>query len=489
MALKFGTSGVRGLAVELTDLEVTKFVQSFLKHAVAVMNSTDGEQRLFLADDYRESSPRITKAVIYAAQKCGWKVDYVGHLPTPALALCGIKNKSCAIMVTGSHIPADRNGLKFYLPGGEILKADEESIINIYEANDVVMEDFTEAGMLRAGLEGPLSQVYENENPEGFSQYVHRYTDFFGVESLAGQKVILYEHSAVGRKVIGEILENLGATVVRKGFSDQFIPVDTEALTDLERLKEWILAEGADALVSTDGDSDRPFVLDEKGDVLRGDELGPLVASALGIQAIALPVSCNSAVSEMNQFKEIEWTKIGSPFVISGMEEIAARGFQGAIAGYEANGGFLLGTKLEQTGKILESLPTRDAVLPIVVALKSCKDRGLTLSQLRNTLPQRATHSASIKGIPTEISEKLSNQIFSNPETFCDEFMGFVGSKLAKLDTTDGSKLIFKNSEVVFFRPSGNAPELRCYTEAVEPTRAKDLSERAMIFLNEYLNS
>lgn len=112
-----------------------------------------------------------------------------------------------------------------------------------------------------------------------------------------------------------------------------------------------------------------------------------------------------------------------------------------------------MGTKLEQTGKILESLPTRDAVLPIVVALKSCKDRGLTLSQLRNTLPQRATHSASIKGIPTEISEKLSNQIFSNPETFCDEFMGFVGSKLAKLDTTDGSKLIFKNSEVVFLGP------------------------------------
>ena len=57
-----------------------------------------------------------------------------GTVPTPALALLGLKCGAASLMITGSHIPADRNGIKFYRPDGEIGKTDETAITAIAEA-------------------------------------------------------------------------------------------------------------------------------------------------------------------------------------------------------------------------------------------------------------------------------------------------------------------------------------------------------------------
>ncbi len=57
-----------------------------------------------------------------------------GFIPTPALALYAMSRKRASLMVTGSHIPADRNGIKFYRPDGEIDKNDELHITRIAES-------------------------------------------------------------------------------------------------------------------------------------------------------------------------------------------------------------------------------------------------------------------------------------------------------------------------------------------------------------------
>ncbi|MDO6806419.1 hypothetical protein Q4595_28435, partial [Wenyingzhuangia sp. 1_MG-2023] len=64
-----------------------------------------------------------------AAVKLGVEVDYYGVLPTPALALQAMQDGVPAIVITGSHIPFDRNGIKFYRPDGEITKVDEQAIL------------------------------------------------------------------------------------------------------------------------------------------------------------------------------------------------------------------------------------------------------------------------------------------------------------------------------------------------------------------------
>lgn len=127
--VKFGTSGVRGLVVAMTDkicwLYTKAFIQ-FLEHKYSITKGT----KVAIAHDLRDSSPRITKAVIKAVKDSGYEPVYCGEIPSPAVMLYGITNQIPSVMVTGSHIPEDRNGIKFNTPYGEVLKEDEEMIVS-----------------------------------------------------------------------------------------------------------------------------------------------------------------------------------------------------------------------------------------------------------------------------------------------------------------------------------------------------------------------
>ena len=121
MAPKFGTSGLRGLVVDLTPALVADHVRAF----IAACDTGSG---ICLGWDLRPSSPDIAAAVMAAARGEGVDVIDCGAVPTPALALAAQARGAAAIMITGSHIPADRNGLKFYSKTGEITKDDEAAI-------------------------------------------------------------------------------------------------------------------------------------------------------------------------------------------------------------------------------------------------------------------------------------------------------------------------------------------------------------------------
>src|SRR5690606_538433 len=116
------------------------------------------------------------------------------------------------------------------------------------------------------------------------------------------------------------------------------------------------------AILSTDGDSDRPFVIDENGVFHRGDELGAVVAEWLGTDFAAYPISSNDAVDQFlsSLGTPYQHTKIGSPYVIAAMRDSSAS----HAVGWEVNGGFLLGSTIPTANGSLEPLPTRDAALP-----------------------------------------------------------------------------------------------------------------------------
>ena len=122
MPPKFGTSGLRGLVVELTADLVADHVQAFIRTCPTGTG-------LFVGRDLRPSSPGIAGMVAAAARGGGLAVTDCGAVPTPALALAAMNAGAAAVMVTGSHIPADRNGLKFYTPDGEISKTHEAAIL------------------------------------------------------------------------------------------------------------------------------------------------------------------------------------------------------------------------------------------------------------------------------------------------------------------------------------------------------------------------
>ncbi|HPB75497.1 MAG TPA: phosphomannomutase, partial [Chromatiaceae bacterium] len=295
-------------------------------------------------------------------------------------------------------------------------------------------------------------------------------------------------HSSVAREALYEVLTGLGAEVERLGRSEVFIPVDTEAIRpeDVRLGRDWAATGRYQALVSADGDGDRPLVGDERGNWLRGDIVGILCARYLGAEGVATPVSCNTALEQTGWFPAVRRTRIGSPFVIEGMAALKAGGLD-PVVGYEANGGFLTATDLVRDDRRLPALPTRDALLVPIVLLLAARDQGLSLSALASSLPPRFTASDRLKDFPPELSQAQLQPLMAGDgirdRAAAEELFGACFGAVAAIDTTDGVRLAFANGEIAHLRPSGNAPELRAYTEADSLERAWEMNRQCLEIL------
>ena len=451
----FGTSGARGLVTNFTTDVCAAFSIAFVKS----IKTKFSFNTVALAIDNRPSSYFMAKACAQGLKQLNINVVYYGVIPTPALAYKAMKNDMPSIMVTGSHIPFDRNGLKFYRPDGEITKADELAILN----ESVVFSTVKKVNQLEL-------------NMTASEAYTKRYTNLFSAETLAGKKIGIYEHSSAGRDLYKNVFELLGAEVISLGRSDKFIPIDTEAVSeeDKQRAVTWSKKYGFDAIFSTDGDGDRPLLADENGNWLRGDVLGLLCSQLLGIEALAIPVSCNSAIEKSNSFKHVTRTKIGSPYVIAQFSELNKRFAR--VAGFEANGGFLLGSNVELNKKQLSALPTRDALLPALMLLAQKQSISSQLKQL----PLRFTASDRLQNFSNAKSFKLIEALKCDASLFLTK-LGYEPGYSVNL--IDGLRITLKNGDVVHLRASGNAPELRCYTESDTPDKAVKLADNVMQYL------
>ena len=475
----------------LTQLEIYLNVLGELRYLQTLAPSEGGIRpgdEFYIAHDLRPSSTRfdaghggrgeICQAVAEAVRDAGMRPIHAGPIPTPALAHFAWARAKGSIMVTGSHIPFDWNGYKLNTSHGELLKQLEAPIGESVAAvrarvhNEPASDSkFDADGRLKTGhadLPTPIADAR--------CAYARRYTDFFAGRSLVGMRVLLYEHSAVGRDLLREILESLGAEVVAAGRSETFVPIDTEAIDEATVAGIRELAGGAgrlDAVVSTDGDSDRPLLLGlDATAALRffpGDVVGMVVAEYLAADAVVVPVSCNDAIDRSRLAAVLEpKTRIGSPYVIAGMEAARARG-RAAVCGWEANGGFLVGSEIVRAGRSLSALPTRDAVLPILAVLFAAREKGLTLPALFDELPPRFTVSTLIRNFPRPIGLKL---VADYPPANFEPLFG----PIAKIDRTDGLRITFASADVLHLRPSGNADEFRIYACADTRARAAEIA-------------
>ena len=435
MPPKFGTSGLRGLVTELTTDCVNRYITAFVQSCAVGTG-------LFVAHDLRASSPELADAVALAAQKRGLQVTMCGPVPTPALALAAMSAGAAAVMVTGSHIPADRNGLKFYTPQGEITKADEAGILAALDGDAPFV---------------PMGDIQHDDTVA--DAYIARYVNAYG-RALGGRYICIYAHSAVGRDLMVRLLQALGAEVITKGHSDVFVPVDTEAVPEdiRDRILNWSRACRAHAVVSTDADGDRPLLADEMGQIIPGDVMGQITATALGADNVVTPISSNTAVSTQDRFSQVQFTKIGSPHVIAGMAQLAGR-----VVGYEANGGFLLGFEAQGPAGPLPPLMTRDAVLPIVATLVAGRTKELT--RLVEAEIPRFTAADRLQDVPVSASQDLVRRL-TEDEAARQNFVTELGGQAVGINTLDGLRMTLADGRIVHIRPSGNAPELRLYVEA-----------------------
>lgn len=440
--IKFGTSGLRGLVVDFTTDVSAAFVYSFIQCAQKKFDF----KSVAVAIDNRPSSPEIAKACCDTLIGLGIEPIFCGVLPTPALANYCLEKKIPAIMITGSHIPFDRNGIKFYQPDGEISKQDESEIFNssyLFEFNE-------------------KSKCLPEVSPDAEEMYVERYVSFFNNDLLAGKKIGIYEHSSAGRDIYSKVFSKLGAEVLSLERSENFVPIDTEAVTNEDRLKalKWNQQYALDAIFSTDGDGDRPLLADDKGEWLRGDILGILCSKALGINYIATPINSNSMIEKLDCFSLVKRTKIGSPYVIEVINELLCN--DGTVAGFEANGGYILSSPVVIDHRHINRLPTRDALLPALSVLWLCGNKKL--SEIVSALPVVHTASDRLQNFPNQISSVFLRDLEKDPSTFLSG-LNF-NESIISVNLLDGVRIQLENGKIIHLRASGNAPELRCYCES-----------------------
>jgi len=543
IVLKFGTSGLRDRVENMTDMECYINARGFVKFLKdPEVKEIDSSGEIAVGGDLRKSTPRIIKAVLKAIEDEGLTPEFSGFVPSPVLALYGINKGVPSIMVTGSHIPDDRNGIKFTKTSGEVLKTDEAKILsNVKKARDEEYVKtnneslFDDKGMFKN------SDIFQDMKveTEPVEDYIKRYLDVFGGEALKDKKIVLYQHSAVGRDIIKDIFEGLGAEVIVYGRSEEFVPVDTEKVSEKTRelLKKLSEEYKPFAIISTDGDSDRPLVADEKGEFIPGDKLGALVAFFLKPDFIAIPISANDAVVKALKESNIEvkQTRIGSPYVIAAMNAKLKENPNAKVVSWESNGGFLLGSNWTVNGKEMKALPTRDAVTPILSALLLASNENLTISDMvKQKLPLRYTHADvvdnhtlgcenytaemgktivknfspenkeisqvdyedgkikvyyendEIKEAGEELLGELIN-IKGNIENFFNKEKGF--DKIVSINFLDGIRIVFGNGDVSHLRPSGNAPEFRNYATSDMLERAEEIVEMRKVIVPEIVKS
>ena len=459
MAAKFGTSGLRGLATELMGAVAVSYTRAFLQHLKRKKQIHKGDE-VFVAMDFRASSAALHANVGEAIATEGMVMRFFGAVPTQALAFEAMAQKSACVMITGSHIPADRNGLKFYRPDGEIDKRDEKAIV---------------AGV--ASLKAAKASERKSQNGQ-IDAFEARYRKAFGKAALKGMRVGVYQQSTVARDLMVALLQSAGAEVTPLGRSESFIPVDTEAVSPetLTLLKQWAQGGAFDAIVSADGDGDRPLVADENGQVLRGDLLGLITAKYLDAKTVVTPVTSNSGLDTYLR-KGTRRTRVGSPYVIAELlraKKARARG----IVGFEANGGFFTASPFKLGRTVLTPLPTRDCFLPILAGLASARKAKKSLSVLAASYPLPIALAGRLENFAVEASARLMKRL-AGSKAAGEAFFAPLG-KIKSQDVTDGLRVTLADGSIVHLRPSGNAPEFRCYVEAETQTAAEELLARAL---------
>ncbi|MFW6349684.1 MAG: phosphomannomutase [Thiohalospira sp.] len=469
----FGNGGIRAEVDRLGDAAVYAFTHAFLDH-LRQASHLERVRRVPVGGDLRPSSTAIMRAVAAAVADAGLFPVNAGRLPAPALAWYALHHHTPAILVTGSHMGAEANGLKFFRPDGETGRADETAL----RRQPVVLPShrFDRQAHMHGGVPlGETDHAIENE-------WRQRLADFLRPAGLTGWRIGVVEQSTTAREPLVGLLESLGARVTRLGRREAFLALDTEDMpTSWEEAGPlWTRQHGLDALVSADADGDRPLLATAEGTWLRGDRIGALAARELGVRTVVTPVTSTSAVEASGWFEVVHRTRVPSPELVATLQQEAAREGEPAVAGFAAHGGLLTCGDLSVEGRQLPPLPSRDGVLPALLVLQAAARRGLSLTALDGELPDRHTDSTKLTGFSREWVMELAEDFRSGSADARRQLATVLDLPVpvVAIDTFDGIRGTLEDGSVVHLRASGNARVLRIYVEAESREAARHLRER-----------
>lgn len=268
----FGTDGVRGKAgTYITPMLAMRLAMAagiyFKKHSVT--------NKILVGKDTRRSGYMIENAIVSGLTAVGYNVIEIGPMPTPAIAFL-TSNMRCdaGIMISASHNEYGDNGIKFFDANGDKFSQDIEAEIEAIYANDELINN---APVIDRKI-GSAKRI-----DDVIGRYIVQLKNSFPKElTLQGVRIVLDTANGAAYKVGPTVLEELGAEVITihnnpNGFN---INEDCGALHTKE-LQKMVVDLRADIGFGLDGDADRLVVVDEKGEVVDGDQLLGALANFL----------------------------------------------------------------------------------------------------------------------------------------------------------------------------------------------------------------
>jgi phosphomannomutase len=457
--VEFSVHGALGPVTGLTPAVCHAFTTAFLNVAAARTAT------ILLGHDARTSSPVLAAACAAAIEDQGRQVVHGSALPTPALVLYAAQTGAAVVVVTGGDAPSDQNGLRFFRDDGMLLPADIAAMQNHLLG-------------LPAGLKPPPLPTPE---PGVRSAYIKRYVDFWGAEALSATTVALYGHHGVGLDTLHTVLQALGATVLPMALPDAapHKPLDRRLRSDTTLTRGWAAVNDFDAILCAVGDGSHPWVGDEHGEWVAGDLVGIASAHHLGAQAVATPVTSNTALERCQLFSKVSRTRLEAGAVAANLAQLRRDGAD-PVVGWDADGGFWLGSQVLRSGKRLGPLVTADGLLPAVALLCAAQARHLTVSGLVATLPKRFTASDLVQKLPHQASDSLLERLAQDEHLIAPLLAPDSGAVKA-LDETDGLRAFFANGDIVHLRAAPSQTGMHCYTEAANAAHARKLCDACLL--------
>ncbi|MBV1836398.1 phosphoglucomutase/phosphomannomutase PgmG [Acetobacter estunensis] len=231
----------------------------------ASMVIRSGGKTVVIGYDGRVSSPSLEEALVNGAVSSGADVTRIGRGPTPMLYFASVTLKADgAIMVTGSHNPANYNGFKMMMAGKPFFGEQIRHLGHLSHKGDVVPE-----------TKGTVKTI--DIKPEYVARLLQDYDG--GDRKL---KVVWDSGNSAAGDVLPALLAKLpGEHTLLNGKVDGTFPAhhpDPTVAKNLEQLIEAVKAQKADLGIAFDGDADRVGVVDDKGGILWGDQILVLLA-------------------------------------------------------------------------------------------------------------------------------------------------------------------------------------------------------------------
>jgi phosphoglucosamine mutase len=362
MGKYFGTDGVRGIANSELTPELAFQLGRFGGY---VLTKDTNRPKVLIGRDTRISGHMLEGALVAGLLSIGAEVMRLGVISTPGVSyLTKALSAEAGVMISASHNPVADNGIKFFGPDG--FKLSDEQEREIEELMDLETDE------LPRPVGGDLGSVNDYfEGGQKYLQYLKQSVD----EEFTGIHIALDCAHGATSSLAAHLYADLDADISTMGASPNGLNInDGVGSTHPEALAAFLLEKGADIGLAFDGDGDRLIAIDEKGNIIDGDQIMFICARFMKEQnRLKHSTVVSTVMSNLGFYKGLEphgiesiQTAVGDRYVVEKMKK----------------GGYSLGG--EQSGHIifLDYNTTGDGLLTGLQLVNIMKATQKPLSEL-----------------------------------------------------------------------------------------------------------